>query len=209
MLFASLVEKKIDISDRNRFLLGSILPDSYIDPSARKTAHFIKSIPEQNQLFFDFPCFLEAFSQSVLNDDLYLGYYAHLVEDAFYRFFLYYEKDFMGRISRYELEFLHNDYHILNSYIIGKYDMPKQLELPDNFEKESINQITEFDANRIISEYENDISENVTGNTTFLTESMLEEFVDKYIGLLSDELQSVRKGGSLLNPLDYKWENKK
>ena len=32
--------------------------------------------------------------------------------------FLYYEKRFMEKIKRYELDILHNDYHILNSYIV-------------------------------------------------------------------------------------------
>ena len=33
MLFATLLADKIDIFDKNRFLIGSILPDAYINPT--------------------------------------------------------------------------------------------------------------------------------------------------------------------------------
>lgn len=207
MLFATLLSEKVAITNLNRFLLGSILPDSYTDPASRKVAHYIISIPEENQRFINFPCFFESFKQQIHNDDLYLGYYAHLVEDAFYRYFLYCENTRMSRISKSELDLLYTDYHILNSYIARKYDLPKHLEVPEGFGSEALNQITGFNANGIICEYQNDLAENINGKTTFLTEDMLEEFVAEYIPLLAKELQSIRLGSSLLNALDYKWKN--
>ena len=126
---------------------------------------------------------------------MYLGYYAHLVEDAFYRYFLYYEKCFMEKIKRYELDILHKDYHILNSYIVKKYALPNHLEPPKNFENELLNEITEFNIEKIISDYENDIVELYDEKTVLLTETMLEEFVLKYIDVLADELYSIRHGG--------------
>lgn len=144
MLFGTLLLDKIELFDKNRFLIGSILPDAYINPTDRKVAHFIKYISNENCLYFDFKDFLERFQNNITDDDLYLGYYAHLVEDAFYRYFLYYEKQFMKKIKRYELDILHNDYHILNSYIVRKYALPRHLELPKSFENELINEITEF-----------------------------------------------------------------
>lgn len=209
MLFAALLLEKMDVSDQNRFFLGSILPDSYTELSARKVSHFIRSIPEENRLFIDFPCFRDSFGQEMMKDDLYLGYYAHLVEDAFYRFFLYYDKGFMSRMSRTELDFLHADYRILNSYIAGKYDLPKHLEYPGGIEKEPISRITGFDAGTVISEYEKDVAEKVAGKTMFLTESILEEFIGQYIDLLADELRSVKIGSSILSAPDYRWENRR
>ena len=144
-----------------------------------------------------------------MDDDLYLGYYAHLVEDAFYRYFLYYEKGFMKKIKSYELDILHNDYHVLNSYIVKKYALPRCLERPKAFEKESLNGITEFDVKKIVSDYKNDVVELCDEKTVLLTEAMLEEFVLRYIDILAEELHSVRNGHSKLNVLDYKWENKR
>lgn len=209
MLFDTLLSDKIELFDQNRFLIGSILPDAYIEPTNRKLSHFIKYISEENCLYFDFQYFFERFQNQIMEDDLYLGYYAHLVEDAFYRYFLYYEKRFMEKIKSYELDILHNDYHILNSYIVSKYVLPSSLEVPQSFESEGLNGITEFDVPKIISDYRNDVVESSNEKTVLLTEDMLEEFVSKYIDISADELRSIRNGCSKLNVLDYKWENKK
>lgn len=209
MLFGTLLSEKFELVDKNRFLIGSMLPDAYTNPAERKVAHYIKYIPDENCLYFDFEDFFGKFQNEIMNDDLYLGYYAHLVEDAFYRYFLYYEKHFMEKIKSYELTILHNDYHILNSYIAKKYNLPSYLETPKEFEDELINGITEFDMDKLISDYQNDIVEVSDEKTVLLTEDMLEEFVAEYIDVLADELRNIRNGHSRLNVLDYRWENKK
>ena len=209
MLFSTLLLDKIELFDKDRFFIGSILPDAYTNPVNRKVSYFIKYISEENCLYFDFKDYFGRFQNEIRNDDLYLGYYAHLVEDAFYRYFLYYEKCFMEKIKRYELDILHKDYHILNSYIVGKYALPSHLELPKTFKNELLNEITEFDIKKLVSDYENDIVELYDEKTVLLTETMLEEFVLKYIDVLADELYSIRHGDSKLNVLDYKWENKR
>lgn len=209
MLFATLLVNKLKISDKNRFFIGSIMPDAYINPEDRKISHFIKNISDENCLYFAFNDFYNRFNCKIIRDDLYLGYYAHLVEDAFYRYYLYYEKEFLSKIKSYELDILHADYQVLNSFIAKKYDMPMQIEIPKNYCKEELNEITEFDIGQIIRAYENDITEIVNNKTVMLTEEMLEEFVSKYIEIIADELRSVKNGKSLLNVLDYKWENKR
>ena len=114
----------------------------------------------------------------------------------------------MKKIKRYELDILHSDYHILNSYITRKFSLPSQLEQPKDFENELLNGIAEFDIQRIVDDYEKDLTELHDEKTVLLTETMLEEFVFKYIDVLAEELRSVRHGKSKLNVLDYRWENK-
>lgn len=209
MLFGTLLSDKIELFNKNRFLIGSILPDAYMEPTNRKVSHFIKYISEENCLYFDFRDFFDRFQNKIIEDDLYLGYYAHLVEDAFYRYFLYYEKRFMEKIKSYELDILHNDYHILNSYIVKKYSLPSHLEVPNAFENELLSKVTEFDIPKIFNDYQNDVVELFDEKTVLLTEDMLEEFVARYIDILEEELRSIRNGCSILNVLDYKWENKR
>ncbi len=209
ILFGTLLSDQMKLFDKNRFLIGSILPDAYINPANRKVSHFIKYISDENCLYFDFHDFFERFHNEIMKDDLYLGYYAHLVEDAFYRYFLYYEKCMMQKIKSYELDILHNDYHILNFYIMKKYALPSHLELPEAFENERINRITEFDLPKIVSDYGSDVVESCDAKTVLLTEAMLEEFVLRYIDQLVDEMHNIRNGCSKLNVFDYKWENKK
>lgn len=208
ILFGTLLLDKINIVNKDRFLIGSILPDAYVNPADRKVVHFIKYLANENCLYFDFKDFFGRYCNDIMDDDLYLGYYAHLVEDAFYRYFLYYEKGLMEKLKNYKLDVLHSDYHILNSYITRKYKLPSRLELPKSFENELLNEIAEFDIKQIADDYEKDIAELYDENTMLLTEDMLEEFVVKYIGVLVEELRSVRWGQSKLNVLDYCWENK-
>lgn len=209
VLFGTLLLEKIELVDKNRFLIGSLLPDAYTDPMRRKTSHFINYSSDETYLYFDFQEFFQKYHDKIMTDDLYLGYYAHLVEDACYRYFLYYEKSFLEKIKSYRLDVLHNDYHILNSYIVKNYSLPEQLGLPQGFEKELINGITEFDIQKMLNDYENDVVEKIEQKTVLLTEDMLEEFVTKYVDVLADELSCIRQGYSKINVLDYKWENKK
>lgn len=208
MLFAKLVAHKLEITDLDRFYLGSILPDAYVEATDRQIAHFIKYMPEDNCLFFDFQDFATKYEKEIIEDNLYLGYYAHLVEDAFYRYYLYYEKDMLSKIKSYKLDILHQDYRILNSYIDKHYDLPKQIKVPDRFNAESLNDITAFDVEKLINDYSNDLHEFVNEKTKLLTEEMIEEFISKYIDILASELLSIQKGHSTLNALDYKWLNK-
>ena len=154
--------------------------------------------------YIDFGEFYKKYCNKIMSDDLYLGYYAHLIEDAFYRHYLYHEKDYMERIKSHELEVLHTDYHILNSFISHKYDMPV-LEIEADMQNEILNAIAPFDISGIIREYELDSVESIYQCAVILTESMLEEYLSEYVDLAARELCSTRKGKSILNTDDYKW----
>ena len=83
-LFGEMISKEITLSDKKRFLLGCILPDA-IEPACRTASHF--KVETNTRKYFDFEAFRNQFFDLILRDDLYLGYYLHLVEDAFYRAF--------------------------------------------------------------------------------------------------------------------------
>ena len=101
MLFATKLTDKVDIKDKNRFFIGSILPDAYINHEDRDKTHFIKRIQQLDYKinYIDFGEFYKKYCNKIMSDDLYLGYYAHLIEDAFYRHYLYHEKDYMEKIK--------------------------------------------------------------------------------------------------------------
>ena len=85
-LFGEMISRQTQIRDKKRFLLGSILPDA-IETANRNLSHF--KVETETHKFFDFRSFRNRYFQQILQDDLYLGYYMHLVEDAFYRNFFY------------------------------------------------------------------------------------------------------------------------
>lgn len=66
MLFGKILSEKVELSDKNRFFIGSIMPDAYVEPSERKRAHFIKQTADDNGRFFDFPDFYERYKDKLL-----------------------------------------------------------------------------------------------------------------------------------------------
>ena len=193
------------LSDKKRFLLGSILPDA-IEPDFRNASHFkIKTVTHK---YFDFESFRNEYFSLILHDDLYLGYYMHLVEDAFYRAFFYTDCFTMPH-TREEVPILHQDYHILNSYIIQKYHIQNILGDTFSLENEPLCHIAPFAIDKFLSELANDFTEQTKGTTVFLTESMLDEYVKTYIPLAIEEVNSIKNGGSSLNALNYAWPAKR
>ncbi len=205
-LFGDILAEKVTLKDKNRFLLGSVLPDAYSDAGQRNTSHFTSRLPTDNRVYFDFNEFRNQFGQLMMTDDLYLGYYMHLVEDDFYRQYIR-SGDLKNNLprSKEEVARLHNDYHLLNSYIVQKYNISYTLVLPADFEKEPINRITAFAFDGFLENMKNDFTEKLQGQTHFLTENMLDEFIDKYIGIAEAELKCVMSGTHYLNAEDYAW----
>ena len=54
-LFGDIFSKQMPALDRNRFLLGSVLPDAYANAADRDRTHFIKK--NDTQVYFDFEKF--------------------------------------------------------------------------------------------------------------------------------------------------------
>ena len=166
-------------------------------------ARIIK-VKTENYVYFDFGTFREQFLEQIFKDDLYLGYYMHLVEDAFYRQFIYNER-FKMPCTQEEVAILHKDYHILNSYIVNKYNIYNMLQKPIDLKQEPIGKIADFRMKEFIEEMSYDFTEQMTGKTHFLTENMVDEFLDEYIPIGIEELKHIYNGNFILQALDYSW----
>ena len=204
-LFGEIISTQVTLSDKKRFLLGSILPDA-IEPSTRDLSHF--KIETDTWKYFDFEAFRHKYSHEILQDDLYLGYYMHLVEDAFYRSFFYQPYFSMPR-TREEVAVLHQDYHISNAYIVQKYQLQNILDTTFPLNDTPICNLTTFLIDEFLVELANDFTEQVQGNTTFITEPMLDQFVEKFIPLAIEECKRVKNGTSILNATDFAWSAKR
>lgn len=202
-LFGEIFSQQFEIKDKTRFLLGNVLPDAYANGSDRDKTHYI--VKTDTQVYFDFSKFRDEYAELIRSDDLYLGYYMHLIEDAFYRQFLYSDR-VIRPSGPEEVSMLHNDYHILNSHIVNKYQLQNTLTDPVNLENESINDITEFRVNGFLEDMSGDFMDQTTGTTQFLTEVLLDEFIEGYVSLGLKELWSVRSGNSVLQPIDFAWK---
>lgn len=199
-LFGEIFSQHVELKNKKRFLLGSVLPDAFTDVSDRNKTHFKHRMPELNRSYFDFDKFKEQYFDLMQKDDLYLGYYMHLVEDAFYRDYIYCGRFEMPK-CREEVALLHNDYHILNSYITEKYKISNILE-PIDISNEPLCKIADFRAAEFIEDMANDFTEQTKGETVYITEDMLDEFIEKYVTKGIDELKSVQRGKDYLKAID-------
>lgn len=114
------LERKLSISDRNRFEIGQILPDAVLSVDKKAVnSHFIELFDGGKRKHFDFYGFFGRFKDEVMSDELYLGYYFHLIEDNLFRYYLYYIKGLLSRRGDTELTArLYMDYHILNRKLV-------------------------------------------------------------------------------------------
>ncbi len=204
-LFGEILSKQVDIKNEKRFLIGSILPDAYYNPFDRDNTHYI--VKTEKEVFIDFNKFRDQFFDLILTDDLYLGYYMHLVEDAFYRQFIY-GSNYVMPINKDEVSLLHRDYHILNSYIVKKYNLQNILEPSVDIDSQAIHKIAKFTINDFIEDMSGDFTEQILGKTYFLTRDMVDEFVDRYISLARKEVESIKNGQFTLHAHDYTWPRK-
>lgn len=200
-LFGEMISNQVRLTDKKRFLLGSILPDA-VEPCHKAASHF--KVKTDTLTYLDFEAFRNRYFHLMQCDDFYLGYYMHLVEDAFYRAFIYQDRFTMPN-TKEEVALLHNDYHILNSYIIHKYKIRNILTQDLDWKNEAIEDIASFLVPDSLEKLSYEFQEQTTGSTVFLTENMLDEFVAVYVPIAIAEVTSIRHGISLLNVQDYTW----
>ena len=107
--------KCVEFKNPDRFRLGIIMPDSAGWSSEEsKKAHFLKLICGGTKKTYDLTAFRSRFGRKVMTDDLYLGYYLHLVQDLLFRGFICgkynWDPHTDGNIDR-----LHDDYRKANT----------------------------------------------------------------------------------------------
>ncbi len=58
---------------------------------------------------------------------------------------------------------MHNDYHLINRYVIDKYGLKQNIKLPENFRMEKIYSLYPFDVMRLLDDLQHDFAESCDG----------------------------------------------
>lgn len=202
-LIGTMLADRYDVPGRKRFLLGSILPDAYVDVKDRDVTHFVsKNDPAVR--FYDFERFRAEYRDH-MQDGLYLGYYMHLAEDDFYRRLIRKDHDLRVYDDPEGVKKLHRDYRILNSYIAEKWQLQNELDAVPDPADEVVLQIADFDFPGFADEFRHDFTDIIHGETVFLTEAILEEFLQKYVPEIERELKAVLEGKTYLRAESFAW----
>ena len=89
-----------------------------------------------------------------------------------------------------------------------KYGLENALKQNYALEKEVFHEIAAFRVDAFLEELDEDFHENVLGETFYITESMVDEFIESYLPLALKEMQSIQTGKSCLRVEDYVWAKK-
>lgn len=199
-----------DEEERNRFYLGTILPDAELNSHCGKAnGHFRCYTQDRHRVMMDSRQFFKQYVNHIPSDGLYLGYYFHLIEDNIFRKLLYYELGLLQ--NRGDASFvnqLHRDYWILNHYIVDTYGLVNQLHISEQFEKEPIHKIGIFDANNFLNRMAQQFEDKVESNPVYFTETMVDRYINLCTSICSKEYEALIRGNTLFQPEDYAWEVK-
>lgn len=193
--------------DVNRFQVGVILPDVYNSPMEQDNSHFKETVCEGTKRTYNLTKFRELFGKKMKTDDLYLGYYMHLIQDLVYRRFVYKEHHWNPKLPG-NVDRLHNDYALLNTYVVGRYQLADDIQIPQGFAEEALNQRFGFDLERFLQEMRHDFEPYNKGEIFFFTEEMADTFIEIAVNVCREELKALQSGGALLDELEYTWSSR-
>lgn len=207
LAIAAEIIKQVPIKDVNRFRLGIILPDAYNhNVQTANNSHLKYTTANGTKKTYKLDWFRKTYAEQLKKDDLYLGYYLHLIQDTIFRYFMYslYKWD---PYPKGNTERLHNDYRLLNNYVIDRYKLPDSLVIPDRIQKEPIFDIYPFDTEQLSTDFKTDFESYNNGYAFFFTKEMTDEFIKMATEKCIAEIKAINNGKSVINELKWAWDN--
>ena len=201
LAITSLLLEDLPLGDTGRLMFGAVLPDA----ARGKDSHFIVPAFDGALNIYDLSAFRRCFGKRILWDGLYLGYYLHLVQDAVYRRFIYGEQgwdpEVPGCIPR-----LHNDYRLLNPYIVSRCGLKAEPPVPAGIEREDIFALFPFALGEFMADFRRDFEPYSHGSVFFFTRQMANAYIRQAVGICREELSAMQKGGGHMDELAFAWK---
>lgn len=198
--------KKIPIKDKNRFRLGCVLPDAYNPAVSKSDSHLKIFVCGNSKKTYDLDGYLSMFSDK-MDDELYVGYYLHLIQDLVFRELIYDKYKWNPTISG-NVEKLHSDYRLINAYVIKKYGIKNDIQLIQNLENEKLYSLYPFEAEGFLNDMVRDFQDGAEGELFFFTEAMADEFVETATENCLKELYALGSGKHYVDAYERAWLNK-
>lgn len=198
------LKKQIDVKSINRLRLGVLLPDAYNGYDATADSHLKINTCNGTMKTYDLNHYRNTFGELMKKDDLYLGYYLHLIQDMAFRYFVY-EKHKWNPMIPGNVEKLHNDYRLINCYVAQKYSLESEIYIPKDFEKEPINDLYRFDIVELMKNFQNDFLPYDEGDIFFFTKEMADSFIHEAVEICKKEVEAIFSGGELMNQENGAW----
>lgn len=192
---------KIKVKDIKRLRMGSMLPDN-VGPKG----HLKISICGNHKKTYNLEYFREEFRELIKEDDLYLGYYLHMIQDILYRKYVFTDYNWNTLIPG-NVERLHRDYEICNSYVIEKYGLTKEMIESFSIDGQAIRRLADFNIEEFavkVRDYFNPVDSD---DIYFFTKEMADEFISKAVEMCINEVKNLQSGEELTDSYEWAWDN--
>lgn len=200
---------KIKIADRNRFYIGSILPDAAVISTEKPSnSHFRRKIQNQTKSTMDTEAFFIKFAEYLPYDGLYLGYYFHLIEDVIFRRVLYYDLNLIWLRGEQLAQELHTDYWNLNSYLVKKYDLSDDLYIPEKLQKECLLSIADFNLDGFLKNCSPQFHTESVAKTKHFSNRDADSYIARCTELCLTEYKALKRGNVMFHPEHYAWDTR-
>lgn len=187
-LVAKEILKQIDIKDKNAFLIGSIIPDSYNrEKYTREETHFVVNYYHDKFRVFDFKKFYEKYLKDEI-DDFCLGYFLHLYMDAVYIKEVFSDLVFKSNRDRAELiSEAYNDMHMYNTYLRDKYQLKYEIKPLESWK---VTELNIEDQEAFFEEFKKDFHDIPMTKMKLYNHKILSDYIEniKILGLKNIKL---------------------
>ena len=201
LAITSMLLDDLPLGDAERLMFGAVMPDA----ARGKESHFIVPAFGGAMNIYDLSAFRRAFGERLLSDELYLGYYLHLVQDAVYRRFIYGEQGWDPEVPGC-IPKLHNDYRLLNPYIVSRCGLKAEPPVPENIEREGIFTLFPFALGEFMADFRRDFEPYSQGSVFFFTRQMAHAYIRQAVEICREELSALQKGGGHMDELAFAWK---
>ena len=191
---------KTEFNNLDRLRLGVILPDGAVSGNS----HLKKMICEQTRVTYDLEFYREKYGEQMKTDELYLGYYLHLIQDIFYRRYVYSEHHFNSSIPE-NVERLHQDYENTNWFVAKQYGLDKNMLRTQTLAGEPIMELADFREQELVREVREQFHPMEEKSSFFLTREMIREFIDRATEICLHELNQLAQGKAGLDSFEWSW----
>lgn len=206
LAIANEICKEIQINDIERFRLGVILPDAYNhNVQSANDSHLKYTLENGTKKTYKLEWFRKTYSEKLKSDDLYLGYHLHLIQDTVFRYFVY-SLHYWNPYPKGNIERLHNDYKLLNNYIVDKYYLCNSLNFPEDIETESIFDIYPFDLDQLSIDFNSDFKPYSNGKGFFFTRKMADEYIKIATQKCLEEIKALRSDSFAIDETEWAWD---
>ncbi len=195
------------INDFSRLLLGELLPDAYSEDKGTFDSHLKTSVCGGSKKTYDLDKFRTMFSKELKEDDLYRGYYLHLIQDICFRDFVYNQHEWNPLIPG-NVERLHRDYALANRYVIETHDLENKLLVPKNFSEEAINGLYPFGTEQLVKDFDADFEPIEDGEFFFFTKELADAFITIACEQSIKELEALDQNSAYTDMYQAAWKNK-